>query len=117
MLPDLMLTHAPPRVAEINASVIHGHQHKVSMVPRVAHSSAGRQTYFMYDIGFHCRVDTTSDPQRLMVTHVPSDRGRTNWTQGGAVVNILDGKIPFYSVDLFSINNGQCLYGGQFYEA
>jgi metallophosphoesterase superfamily enzyme len=117
MMPDLMLTHAPPRVAEINASVIHGHQHKISMSPRVAHSSAGRQTYFMYDIGCLCRVDTTSDLQRLMVTHVPSDRGRTNWTQGVAVVNILDGKIPFYSVDLVSINDGKCLYGGQFYDA
>jgi hypothetical protein len=117
MLPDLMLTHAPPRVAEINASVVHGHSHKVSTTPRVAHSSQGRQTYYMYDIGCLCQLGITGDLQRLMVTRVPSDRGRTNWQQGFAVVNIVEGKIPFHSVDLIAVNNHRAIYGGKVYES
>lgn len=117
MLPDLMLTHAPPRVAEINASVIHGHTHKVSISPRVAHTATGRDTYYMYDIGCLCQLGVTTDPQRLMVTRVPSDRGRTNWQQGFAVVNIVEGKLPFHSVNLISINNHRALYQGAVYEA
>lgn len=115
MLPDLMLTHAPPRVAEINASVIHGHTHKLSITPRVAHTAVGRESYYMYDIGCLCQLGITGDLQRFMVTRVPSDRGRTNWHQGVAVINIVEGKIPFHSVDLIAITNHRALYNGQVY--
>lgn len=115
LLPDLVLTHAPPRSAEFNASVIHGHQHKLSISPRVAHSSEGRKSYYMYDIGCLCQLGITSDPQRLMVTKVPSDRGRTDWHQGFAVVNIVDGKIPYHTVELVPIHNGKALYQGHVY--
>lgn len=116
VLPDLLLTHAPPKAAEFQASVIHGHTHKLTRDLRVQHSSSGRQTYYTYDVGCLCRVDSTTNPYRLLRTSVPSDRPRTNWSQGMAVINVVDGKIPFHSVDQISITNHRAIYGGQVYE-
>ncbi len=116
VLPDLLLTHAPPKAAEFQASVIHGHTHKLTRDLRVQHSSSGRQTYFTYDVGCLCQTGTTTNPYRLVRTAVPSDRPRTNWAQGMAVINVVDGKIPFHSVDQISITDHRAIYGGQVYE-
>lgn len=116
VLPDLLLTHAPPKAAEFQASVIHGHTHKLTRDLRVQHSSSGRQTYYTYDVGCLCRTGTTSNPYRLLRTSVPSDRPRTNWAQGLAVINVVDGKIPFHSVDQISITDHRAIYQGQVYE-
>ena len=116
MLPDLLLTHAPPKAAEFQSSVLHGHTHKLTRDLRVQHSSSGRQTYYTYDVGCLCRVDSTTNPYRLLRTSVPSDRPRTNWSQGIAVVNVVDGKIPFHSVDQIAITDHRAIYGGTVYE-
>jgi hypothetical protein len=115
MLPDLLLTHAPPKAAEFQSSVIHGHQHKLSITPRVQHASTGRKVYLTYDVGCLCRVDSTTNPYRLLRTSVPSDRPRTNWQQGIGVVNVVDGKFPVHAVDLIHIQDGKAIYGGQLY--
>jgi metallophosphoesterase superfamily enzyme len=115
VLSDLLLTHAPPKAAEFQASVIHGHQHKLSITPRVQHTESGRKVYLTYDIGCLCRVDSTTNPYRLLRTSVPSDQPRTNWQQGLGVVNVVDGKFPVHSVDLIHIQNGKAIYGGKPY--
>jgi hypothetical protein len=116
VLPDLLLTHAPPKAAEFQASVIHGHTHKLTRDLRVQHSSSGRQTYYTYDVGCLCQTGTTNNPYRLVRTLVPSDRPRTNWAQGMAVINVVDGKVPFHSVDQISITDHRAIYQGEVYE-
>lgn len=115
LLPDLMLTHAPPKAKEFQASVIHGHTHHIGRNTSVQHSSLGRKTYHNYDIGCLCQVGSTENRQRLMVTRVPSDRARTDWAQGIAVVNMVDG--GQYSVDQIEIRDGVAIYQGQVFNA
>jgi len=116
ILPDLLITHAPPKAAEFQASVIHGHTHHLTRSMRVQHASAGRQTYFTYDVGCLCQTGSTSNPYRLIRTRVPSDRPRTDWAQGIAVINVVEGKIPFHSVDQIAITDHKAVYGGKVYE-
>jgi hypothetical protein len=116
VLPDLLLTHAPPKAAEFQASVIHGHTHKLTRDLRIQHSSSGRQTYYTYDVGCLCQTGTTDNPYRLLRTRVPSDRPRTNWSQGMAVINVVDGKIPFHSVDQIAITDHKAIYQGEVYQ-
>lgn len=117
ILPDLVAMHAPPQSKEFGASVIHGHTHKITRTSYVTHRYDGRHTTFTYDVGCLCQTGTTTNKRRLLVTKVPSDRGRTNWVQGIAVVNIVDGKFPTHSVDQIQIDNGQAIYGGKVYRA
>jgi predicted phosphodiesterase len=115
LLPDLVLTHAPPKAKEFQASVIHGHTHHIGRQTSVQHANMGRKTYHTYDIGCLCQVGSTENRQRLMVTRVPSDRARTDWAQGIAVVNIVDG--GRFSVDQIEIHHNWALYGGQLFDA
>ena len=115
VLPDLVLTHAPPHKLEFAATVIHGHTHKVSKTPVVQHGQFGRQTYFTIDTGCLCQVGSASNRRRLMLLRVPSDRARSNWTQGVTIVDILDGKIPRHRVDPIEIIDGTAIYGGKVY--
>jgi hypothetical protein len=104
---NLALMHAPPKKLEMAASVIHGHLHKLTRTPWAQTNREGRITYFMYDSGCLCKIDGT----------VPSDRARTDWTQGIAFVEIIDGKLPLHRVDQIHIDNGRALSGGKLYEA
>lgn len=114
LLPKLLLTHAPPKAKEFQASVIHGHTHHITRATSVQHNSCGRETYFNYDVGCLCQVGSTENRQRLMVTRVPSDRARTDWAQGMAVVNIVGEE--FFSVDQISILDGRAIYNGQVFD-
>lgn len=115
LLPKLLLTHAPPKAKEFQASVIHGHTHHITRSTSVQHSATGRQTYFNYDIGCLAQVGSTENRQRLMVTRVPSDRARTDWAQGIGVVNIVGDEL--FSVDQITIHDGRAIYGGEVFEA
>lgn len=115
LLDDLVLTHAPPKANEFQASVIHGHTHHLSRTTRVQHASRGRQTYFVYDTGCLCQVGEASNPYSLLRTRTPSDRGRTDWAQGISVVNVVEG--GRHSVDQVAITEGFAIYNGQTYEA
>ncbi len=113
LLNELVLTHAPPKAKEFQASVIHGHTHHITRSTSVQHSSQGRKTYYNYDIGCLCQTGENPNPYSLVRTRVPSDRGRTDWSQGIAVVNVIDGE--FFSVDQIAINDGRAIYQGQVY--
>jgi hypothetical protein len=117
LLSDLVLTHAPPKKLEFQASIIHGHTHHITRGTWVQHAQFGRQTYFIYDTGCLCQVGETANPRRLLRTQTPSDRGRTDWAQGISVVSVVDGKIPKHSVDQIAITNGHAIYGGKVYES
>lgn len=117
---DLVLMHAPPKRLEMRASVIHGHTHKITRTPAVTHGFTGRKTHSVYDIGCLCQVGTTSNKRRLMVTRVPSDRGRTDWLQGIAVVSIVEGhgsQRSSHAVEQIEIIDGWALFRGKEYEA
>lgn len=115
LLPELVLMHAPPKVREFNASVIHGHTHHLTMKTTPIHGHDGRRAHFIYDIGCLCALETYTDKHSLITLRVPSDRPRTDWAQGFAVVNVVDGKFPFHSVDQIKIDRGQAFYGGKHY--
>lgn len=120
LLDDLAVMHAPPKAKEFQASVVHGHTHKLTRSTSVQHAHDGRKTRFVFDIGCLCRVGVTSDKFRLLVTNVPSDRGRTDWAQGLGIVNIVEahGSFPAaHAVDQVSIIEGQAIYGGAAYRA
>jgi hypothetical protein len=104
---DLAAGHAPVKKLELQASYIHGHLHKLTRTPWAQTNRAGRMSYFMYDSGCLCKIDGT----------VPSDRARTDWTQGLIFVEVLDGKIPMHRVDQIHIDNGRALFDGRLYEA
>lgn len=104
---DLVIMHAPPKKLEMAASVIHGHTHKLTRETWAQTSSTGRLTFFRYDIGCVCKIDGS----------VPSDRPRTDWAQGIALVEILDGKLPIHRVEQIHIDNGRSLFEGRLYEA
>jgi hypothetical protein len=117
VLQDLVLTHAPPKKLEFQASVIHGHTHKLTRTTTVAHGFNGRQTYFVYDTGCLCSLEATTDARRLLVTRVPSDRARTDWAQGISIVAVIDGKIPRHEVEQVTIRDGAAIYHDKTYEA
>lgn len=120
MLDDLVVMHAPPKAKEFRASVIHGHTHHITTTPAVQHSRAGRISAFVYDIGCLCQTGATTEQFRLLVTKVPSDRGRTDWNQGIAVVSIVDGlgsQAAFHSVEQVSIVDGRANFAGAHYTA
>lgn len=117
LLPNLVAMHAPPRSKEFGASVLHGHTHKITRSVSVQHRYDGRETSFVIDVGCLCQVGSAANRRRMMLTRVPSDRARTDWAQGIAVVNIVEGKFPSHSVDQIHIHQGTALYGGQQYVA
>ena len=117
ILPDLVATHAPPKVKEFAASVIHGHTHKLTRSTHVIHGYSGRQQYFTYDIGCLCQTGSTNNPHRLLVTNTPSDRPRTDWAQGIAVVSIVDGDTPRHAVEQIGIEHGFAQFRGQSFSA
>jgi hypothetical protein len=116
ILPDLVAMHAPPKSKEFGASVVHGHTHKLSRTPSVQHRHDGRHETFVWDTGCLCQTGSAENRRRLMLSKVPSDRARTDWTNGIAVVNVVDGKSPWYSVDQIHIRDGdRAEYRGQAY--
>jgi hypothetical protein len=117
VLPDLVLSHGPLNKLEFAASVVHGHTHKLTVDTWAQHSFSGRRNYYQYDVGCLCQLGSTTNLQRLHITRVPSDRARTDWSQGMAVISIIDGKIPKHAVDLIKIDRGTAIYQGQAYDA
>lgn len=117
MLPKLVFMHAPPKSKEFSASVIHGHTHKSQSTPRVTHTHTGREEFFTYDVGCLTSVGKNANNLSLMVTNTPSNQGRTNWNQGMAIVNVVEGKEEVFTVDLIQIREGGALYGGSYYTA
>lgn len=115
--PELVAMHAPPKAKEFDADVFHGHTHHLRMSPYVLHSHAGRKERFVWDTGCLCRTDATTDKARMMVTNTPSNQPRTDWIQGCAVINIVEGKFPLHSVDLIHIKDGRALYRQQEFRA
>lgn len=116
LLPDLVALHAPPKKTEFAASYIHGHTHRLQAYTHVIHSFEGRKTYVSYDTGCLCSVDTTTNTRRLLVTRVPSDRGRTDWAQGLSVIEYIDDKLAKHQVHLVRIDNGISLFAGKIYQ-
>jgi hypothetical protein len=114
---DLALTHAPPKRLEIQATVIHGHTHKMEKTTTVAHGRHGRKTYFIIDTGCLCRVGSTMDVKRHVITHVPSGRARTDWAQGISLVNVVQGKFPLHEVEHAHIHEGASNYRGQLFQS
>lgn len=117
ILEDLVLSHAPTTKLEFAADVIHGHTHKLTTTTWTQFNQSGRRNFYMYDCGCLCQLETSSNPMSLLRLKVPSDRGRSNWSQGVAVVSILDGKFSKHTVDLVKIDRGIAIYQGQAYEA
>jgi hypothetical protein len=116
--PDLALMHAPPKKSEFNASVIHGHTHKLgNATTHVTHDNAGRHEYATWDTGCLCRTDATTDKRRLMVTAVPSDRGRTDWLQGIIHFEWMEyGGGTKHQIHPIHIFDGHALYQGDSYD-
>jgi hypothetical protein len=121
ILPDLGLVHAPPKVLEFRATMIHGHTHKRTLTPAVQHGHEGaRFTHYLVDIGCLCQLGATSNLRRLMVTKVPSDRGRTNWQQGIAVVEIVEAtgsQAAKFAIEQVEIDHGLAIFRGQPFRA
>jgi hypothetical protein len=121
ILPDLGLTHAPPKRLEFQATMIHGHTHKRTLTPAVQHGDGGKRfTYYLVDIGCMCQLGATSNLRRLMITRVPSDRGRTDWQQGGAVIEIIDAfgsQAAKHAIEQVEIDNGGAIFRGQVFKA
>jgi hypothetical protein len=121
LLPDLGLIHAPPKILEYRATMIHGHTHKRTLTPAVQHGHEGQRfTHYLVDVGCMCQLGATSNLRRLMITRVPSDRGRTNWQQGIAVVEIIDahGSRPAkHAIEQVEIDGGEAIFRGQVYRA
>jgi hypothetical protein len=107
----------------MQASVIHGHTHKLERRPFVQHARDGRRVRFVADVGCLCRTGATSEPFGLLVTNTPSDRARTDWVQGLATVNIVgDPAGPIYAIDLIEIvsptsDTRVAIMGGQQYRS
>jgi hypothetical protein len=111
----LVAMHAPPKKLEMRASVIHGHTHHIGTSTSVTHGRGGRATHMIYDIGCLCRVGSTDVPYRLLRTQTPSDRARTDWAQGIAIVEMVDG--GHHQVTQVRIENGTALYAGRAFQA
>ena len=119
VLDDLALMHAPPKSKEFDASVIHGHTHKLGNASsHVTHSRDGRREHLTYDTGCLCRTDATTDKRRLMQTSVPSDRARTDWLQGIIHFEWMEwGDSTKHQVHPIHIFDGTALYQGQTFSA
>ena len=113
--PSLVLVHAPAKKLEFHADVIHGHTHHLAVTTWAQHTAEGRKNFFQYDCGCLCQLGSTTNKRRLMVTKVPSDRARTDWAQGIAVISQMGGKFPKHTVDLIKIDKGFAIYQGQTY--
>jgi len=117
ILDDLVATHAPTKKLEMAASVVHGHDHKLTRTTFAQHGRNRRHNYFEYSVGCICRVGSRSDASSLMRTQTPSDRARTDWAQGVACIEILDGKHPQHQLYHVGIRDGVALYRGQTFTA
>ena len=117
LLDDLCAMHAPPKKLEIQGSVVHGHTHHLTMTTTAAHGRHGRVNYFVYDVGCLCHTGHRDDPQSLVILKTPSDRPRSDWAQGIAVVDIIEGKAPKHQVTLTKIENGHAIHRGQTFVA
>ena len=115
--PGLVLTHAPTKKLEFAADNIHGHTHRLTTTTWAQHAADGRHNYYQYDCGSLCQLGSTTNKRRLMITKVPSDRARTDWSQGIAVISMIGGKFPKHTVDLIKIDKGFAIYQGQTYDA
>ncbi len=114
---DLVATHAPTKKLEMAASVVHGHDHKLTRTTFAQHGRHRRHNYFEYSVGCICKVGSRSDASSLIRTQTPSDRARTDWAQGVACIEILDGKHPQHQLDHVGIREGVALYRGQAFVA
>lgn len=115
---DILAIHAPQRKLDFAAHIIHGHDHVLTRTTWAQHARLGRRNYFQYSVGCICRVGSRdTDPTSLMVTQTPSDRARTSWAQGDAVLEILDGKIPQHNLEHVHIQNGVAIYRGEVFTA
>jgi hypothetical protein len=119
VLPDLALMHAPPKAKEFDASVIHGHTHKLGdSKSHVIHGENSRREHITWDTGCLCRTDATTDKRRLMPTSVPSNQARTDWLQGVIHFEWIDyGGSPRHQIHPVHIYDGHALYQGQSFEA
>jgi hypothetical protein len=119
VLDNLVLMHAPPKSKEFDASVIHGHTHKLGNASsHVVQGSFGRREHITYDTGCLCRTDATTSKRRLVITSVPSDRARTNWLQGIIHFEWMDwGAETKHQVHPIHIFDGTALYQGQAFSA
>ena len=112
----LVLTHAPAKKLEFAADNIHGHTHKLTTTTWTQFHASGRKNFYQYDCGCLCQMGSTTNKQSLHLTRVPSDRARTDWSQGIAVISQLDGKFPKHEVELIKIDRGCAIYRGQVYD-
>jgi hypothetical protein len=117
LLPDLVLTHAPPKKLEFAASVIHGHTHHLTRSTVSQYGSNGRQNYFVFDTGCLCQLGSTENKRRLSILKVPSDRARNDWAQGISIVSVIGGKSPRHAVEQISILDGRAIYQGKDYRS
>lgn len=114
LTPDLVVLHQPPsKKTNFLASVIHGHSHQITTTAHPVHTREGLQTYYHYDLGCLCGTGKNPDTRSLQGTLVPSDRPRTNWSQGVGVVTI-DGM--YHRVEQVEIRGGRAIYGGKVYQ-
>ena len=113
----LACVHEPPKRLELQASIIHGHDHKLTQETYAQHGRFQRMNYFKFSIGCICKVGSRSDPKSLMLTQTPSDRARTDWAQGVCLVEIIDDKSQRFQVTQTHINDGRAIHRGQVFEA
>jgi predicted phosphodiesterase len=90
-------------VKEYDVSIVHGHIHRVEQSPRTTFNGDGTRVIGAYSPGCLCHIDG----------RVPGVKARQDWQQGLAVAYFGDGIEP--SVQLYRIDNGKCLFGGQMY--
>ena len=115
---DILAIHAPQRKLEFAAHIIHGHDHVLTRTTWAQHARPGRKNFFQYSVGCLCRVGSRdTDPTSLMLTQTPSDRARTSWAQGCAVLEVLDGKFPQHNLEHVHIQNGVAIHRGQVFTA
>jgi hypothetical protein len=114
ILPGFFAMHAPPKVREFAANVVHGHTHKLSLTPGVIHGRV-RQDYQVIDTGCLCALTQNTDTRSLHVTRVPSDRGRTDWVQGVTVIEYEEGS-NLYQSYLVRIQDGQARFAGEVFD-
>jgi hypothetical protein len=110
---NLLAIHAPPKSKEFDGSVIHGHTHHITRKTAVSHKRFARCNQYIYDVGCLCRVGSTTNLKRRLRTIVPSDRGRTDWAQGIAVVTIPKANPKIHQLDQIHITEGVAIYEGR----
>ncbi len=117
LIPGLWCGHAPHKPGEFAVSFIHGHLHKLTITSNVIFCPE-RRSMMMYDCGCLCSVDKNPNERSLHALRVGSDRGRTNWLQGIAVVEYIESKAPIWQhhVQLVHIEAGKALFSGRVYD-